>query len=461
MQNKLILRNEHSPYNDITQGSVLSTGQLDGNLIFLKGLAINSAVSSPSTITLKRINGEEIVIPYSGNTGSGTTINQNNKFIFIDLGYFMLGGRGVNIDESNVEQYISPIIQNRLNNINLTVREDELIIFKCKFTIYGSFNEYRYKFYFPNNLGKGIYNPLGNTITYNMLEIAYKELNVITTNSLTNSPNVNIINLGEIPTNDYLDYINNNGDQYDFTDTNKIHYFRFTYNNVDKIYVFDPNQSLNGYSIYGLGLSQFSNGDLVLFYDSSIVLPNPNTNYWTAGSSGSYSIKANNPSGLDSFGTYSHAEGANTTAAGNASHAEGAGTVASGNASHAEGANTTANGEQSHAEGDGTVASGTGAHSEGNGTTAAGNYSHAGGNNTTANGEGSFVHGDNSIVNGNYSIVLGNNIIGDVNNTTYVDRLSIKTHGPYSNDLDADNDTDMPSGGLYTLTGSRIIYIKP
>jgi hypothetical protein len=57
--------------------------------------------------------------------------------------------------------------------------------------------------------------------------------------------------------------------------------------------------------------------------------------------------------------------------------------------------------------------------------------------------------------------VLGANITGTISDTTYVDRLSIKTYGPYLNDAAADADVSMPSGGLYTKTGSRAVYRKP
>ena len=46
-----------------------------------------------------------------------------------------------------------------------------------------------------------------------------------------------------------------------------------------------------------------------------------------------------------------HAEGLNTTAAGNYTHVEGYSSVARGNVAHAEGYDNTANGEASHAEG--------------------------------------------------------------------------------------------------------------
>ena len=66
------------------------------------------------------------------------------------------------------------------------------------------------------------------------------------------------------------------------------------------------------------------------YYVGSVDLSNylSASSVFTSGSSGSYSIKANNDSGLDATGDYSYVEGQNTTASGPSSHAEGAGTIA-------------------------------------------------------------------------------------------------------------------------------------
>jgi hypothetical protein len=64
--------------------------------------------------------------------------------------------------------------------------------------------------------------------------------------------------------------------------------------------------------------------------------------YWTSGSTGNYSIKTINNSGLDATGNYAVSEGYDTLASGQASHAEGHNTTASGNNSHTEGTDTTA-----------------------------------------------------------------------------------------------------------------------
>lgn len=151
--------------------------------------------------------------------------------------------------------------------------------------------------------------------------------------------------------------------------------------------------------------------------------------YWISGSSGNYSIKVVNDSGLEASGDYSVAEGYNTTASGEASHAEGYETIASGDYSHAEGGNTIATNNYSHAEGSQTIASGQAAHAEGWGSIASGDYSHAGGAYSQANGDNSFVHGDYSQANGLNTNVLGAYITGNQDNTTYVDGFNVRTLG--------------------------------
>ena len=184
-------------------------------------------------------------------------------------------------------------------------------------------------------------------------------------------------------------------------------------------------------------------------------------NFWSA-STGTNAI-VTKFSGSYAGGMNSLAHGYQTSAMTNFSYSEGYSTKAFGSSSHAEGQLTVASGTSSHAEGSYTTAIGIVSHAEGSGTQAIGNYSHAGGNASIASGNTSFVHGTSSTAGGTNTIVLGANIIGLANNTTYVDRLSIKTYGPYANDTAADNDTTLPSGGLYTLsTGNpRAIYRKP
>ena len=93
------------------------------------------------------------------------------------------------------------------------------------------------------------------------------------------------------------------------------------------------------------------------------------------------------------IGTYSTAEGENTTASSQCSHAEGKNTTASDICSHAEGYRTTASSQCSHAEGDSTTASDICSHAEGWNTTASGFCTHAEGCETTASNYSSHACG--------------------------------------------------------------------
>lgn len=203
---------------------------------------------------------------------------------------------------------------------------------------------------------------------------------------------------------------------------------------------------------YVTGGTVTSLGDLDLFRNDGVTVTVPKVTYWTSGSTGSFSIKAINGSGLDSTGDrsvswgnqtlasgndstawgvqtsattlgstssgyqtlasgqystssgyktlasgdYSTASGYYSTASGSYSHAEGDSSNASGNGSHAEGKETLASGQASHAEGVNTIASGLFSHAEGDSTTASGYYSHAEGQNTTASGTYSHAEGYNT-----------------------------------------------------------------
>lgn len=192
---------------------------------------------------------------------------------------------------------------------------------------------------------------------------------------------------------------------------------------------------------------------------------------WVSGSSGTGSIRVNNGSGSDATNNYALAEGFGTIASGFASHAEGNGTIASSDSAHAEGQNTIASGQTSHAEGSGTIAGGQSSHAEGwlsiaNGSTAhaqgyftkASNFaSHAGGRESIASGPVSFVHGSGSTAGGASTIVLGDGITGTTANTTYVERLNIKTLGVYSGNTAAIS-AGLEVGTVYrTSTGVLMI----
>lgn len=201
--------------------------------------------------------------------------------------------------------------------------------------------------------------------------------------------------------------------------------------------------------------------------------------YWTSGSTGTYSVKAINNSGLDAIGQYSVAEGNNTTASGYSSHAEGNNTTAYGASSHAEGylskaylgshaegydtmaagyshveGNASiASGNVSHAEGQNTRAIGEFSHSEGFYTSASGNSSHAEGQFTTANGDASHSSGYYNITNANYSQILGGS--GNTINTiaigsAIVGASGITANAPYTtyvNNININNYKTLATSG--------------
>ena len=172
---------------------------------------------------------------------------------------------------------------------------------------------------------------------------------------------------------------------------------------------------------YVTGGTVTSLGDLDLFRNDGVTVTVPKVTYWTSGSTGSFSIKAINGSGLDSTGDRSVSWGNQTLASGNdstswgyqtsattvGSTASGYQTTASGPYSHAEGKTTTASGYGAHAEGVGTTASGYYSHAEGEGTKATGRASHSEGYQTTASNYGSHAEGQSTIASGEYSHAEG------------------------------------------------------
>lgn len=147
--------------------------------------------------------------------------------------------------------------------------------------------------------------------------------------------------------------------------------------------------------------------------------------YWR--SDGTYQTSGIYTATNTASGTYSVAEGYDSTAGANYSHAEGCQTAATGLSSHAEGESTTASGDQSHVEGNGATAYGDISHAEGNDTNAQGDYSHAEGYATMTSGESSHAEGSDTYALGDASHAEGQGFItksnftitGLINSTTY------------------------------------------
>ena len=116
-----------------------------------------------------------------------------------------------------------------------------------------------------------------------------------------------------------------------------------------------------------------------------------------------------------------------------------------------------ASGVASHAEGHATQAIGHASHAQNEETQAIGQFSHAGGMTSIASGWTSFVHGGYSVAANSSTIVLGTNITGTTANTTYVDKLNIKTVGVYADNAAAIA-AGLEVGAIYrTSTGQLMI----
>jgi len=183
------------------------------------------------------------------------------------------------------------------------------------------------------------------------------------------------------------------------------------------------NSFVLGNNMTGTSSNTLYTNNIVLSSSSTLTIGNTvisstgtTTDPWKSGSTGTFSIRANNNTAIDAIGNYavaegnnttasgftSHAEGSNSTSQGNYSHAEGLGSLSLGTASHAEGS-TNANGDFSHAEGNASVSNGASSHAEGS-SSANADYSHSE-NFGTANGL--YSHAENS------SITYGDNSHGE------------------------------------------------
>jgi hypothetical protein len=198
-----------------------------------------------------------------------------------------------------------------------------------------------------------------------------------------------------------------------------------SFDDLDQNFLFLKERDIQSFSISGTVLNYNTTGGDIYSIDLDSIVDSAANVVWKTGSTGNFSIKAINDSGLDATGNYSVAEGFGTTASGLYSHAEGQQTTSSNDASHAEGYRTEASGPYSHAEGELSIASGTNSHAEGDGTSASasashaegsssiasGNYSHAEGQQTKATGTTTHAEGYRTIAGGDYSHAEGANNI--------------------------------------------------
>jgi hypothetical protein len=176
------------------------------------------------------------------------------------------GFLGTFVDQETFESSINSL----LNSQDLVVEPNELVIlaFDVLKTNPSSSNQnlVKYKYYFP--LGQGTFIPLGDFVQYENLILTYEQPVEYNPDVIIDSPNVVVFPLGDIGSAEYLDFINQSETPFNLTDESKIYYFRFTKDDVDFLYLFDEENSVNGYGFYGAGFFQFSLSELVLFYDS-------------------------------------------------------------------------------------------------------------------------------------------------------------------------------------------------
>jgi len=200
---------------------------------------------------------------------------------------------------------------------------------------------------------------------------------------------------------------------------------------------FDTIQSMSAYSV-----------DL----STLVVTGATGDSYWTSGSTGNYSVKVINNSGLDATGNYSYAEGYLTLASGLTAHAEGRFTTAGGDDSHAEGNLTKAEGNYSHAEGFTTVASGDASHAEGSLNTASGLASHAEGENNLASGKYSHVGGAASLAIADYAFSHGEYNTASTTHSTTLGGYNNVVSGTYGSSVIGGHDNNA-SGNATIIAG--------
>ena len=181
--------------------------------------------------------------------------------------------------------------------------------------------------------------------------------------------------------------------------------------------------------------------DLSSFFSSS-------DGYWTSGSTGTNSIKAINPSGLDATGTYAVAIGLATIASGYASlamgnntsattigsFATGRQTVAGGNYALAQGYFSEATGAYAVSTGGFTVASGDTSFAMGNRSVAGAQHSFAGGNRSSATTQTAFAFGDGVLASGQESFAGGTTSLAS-GTTSFTHGFESRSTGNYAHSL--------------------------
>ncbi len=203
-------------------------------------------------------------------------LDQDNHFRYVRESLII--GNNKDEDLSTVEAIEAAIlvaINQYLEITDLEVSEKDLIVFEFRITQYGPFTTHSRKYLFPHMLGKGIYAPMHDTFTAEMLSLIFVDnlfYQALPEDIESNVNNV-VFDLGDITGENFLDYINTvpslYPDGYPLTDNTKIYYFKWVDDDVTYMYYFDEENSLNSYGTYGVGGDFiFVITDLVLFYNS-------------------------------------------------------------------------------------------------------------------------------------------------------------------------------------------------
>lgn len=197
--------------------------------------------------------------------------SQDNSFRYCNFKVTLLS-KDLNITYANTINLLRDQVNYVFQTNNLQILDNELIIFQ--FYIYDLRNSTKYiwRYFNKHKLGKGVYAPIYNTITFDDLKLANADniIEFINVSDITTNPNNIIFDLGDITTPlinmSFIDYLNTYTPPFDLTNSDKIYYFKFIDNGITYMYYYIGNV----YGNFGLSNSQFSVDELILFYDSSL-----------------------------------------------------------------------------------------------------------------------------------------------------------------------------------------------
>ncbi|MBS3913724.1 MAG: hypothetical protein KG003_04450 [Bacteroidetes bacterium] len=175
-----------------------------------------------------------------------------------------LGFCPISIDEVSLEEQVNHF----LSIHSIEVDFNTLLILKVLYFTGSdpSVNTRQINYYFP--AGYGTFNPISSAVSFSDLVVDYEKPVSFNPDLAVNSPDAQVFDLVGVTGELLVNFLNESG-PYDLSDNTKTYYFRFTDNDVQYLYVFNANSSVNGYGIYGSGQLQFNNSELVLIFNST------------------------------------------------------------------------------------------------------------------------------------------------------------------------------------------------